>query len=30
MNKVAWKTVVRWTVGEKAAAGFDDAFGGVE
>ena len=27
---IARKTVVRRTVGEEAAAGFDDAFGGVE
>ena len=30
VNKVAWKTVLRLTVGEEAAAGFDDAFDGVE
>ena len=30
MNKVAQKTVLKQTVGEKAAAGVDDAFGGVQ
>ena len=30
VNKVAWKTNVRWTVGEEDAAAFEDAFDGVE
>ena len=30
VNKVAWKTVLRRTVGEESAAAFEDAFGGVE